>query len=71
MKTIRERYHSDPHFKALVDIMVSHIEACSYTPTEMREAAILASILYQQSKPAPYPMELEKALREVDKFLCR
>ena len=47
-KTPRDRYRNDNNFKALVDTMWAHIERCEFTPSEMREAAILASILYQE-----------------------
>jgi len=46
--TVHDRYYNDPQFHALVDMMVSHIINCKYTPSEMREAAILASIKYEQ-----------------------
>lgn len=48
MMTLRDRYQTDPAFKALVDMMVGHIQTCQYTPSEMREAAILASIIYEE-----------------------
>lgn len=47
----RERYFSDPEFNKLVDMMVNSIHSCHYTPSELREAAILASIIYQESQP--------------------
>jgi hypothetical protein len=40
---------TDPSFHALVQIMVAHIEAGKFTPTEMREAALLAHIIYQEN----------------------
>ncbi len=48
MKTIRERYLNDVQFKTLVDVMASQLDRCAYTPSEMREAAIMASILYNE-----------------------
>lgn len=44
----RQRFQSDPQFAALVKAMAAHIEACNFTPSEIREAAILASILYME-----------------------
>ncbi|MFA5346430.1 MAG: hypothetical protein WC315_09190 [Candidatus Omnitrophota bacterium] len=35
-------------FHQLVDYMVVTIEQCNYAPSEMREAAILASIIYAE-----------------------
>lgn len=48
MKTPKEKYYSDPHYHQLVDVMVSMIVQAKYTPSEMREAAILASIIYEE-----------------------
>uniref|UniRef100_A0A6M3JZX6 Uncharacterized protein n=1 Tax=viral metagenome TaxID=1070528 RepID=A0A6M3JZX6_9ZZZZ len=48
MKTPRDRYYNDAHFKYLVDMMVAQIHRCNYTPSEMREAAIMASIMYHE-----------------------
>ena len=49
MQSPRERYLTDPHFHALVELMAAHIRECNYTPSEMREAAVLASIIYEQN----------------------
>ena len=60
MMSPRERYHSDPTFHALVDTMTEYIINCQYTPSEMRDAALLASINYEMHHhrfPA-YPKEL-------------
>lgn len=42
------RYHRDVHFKTLVDMMEKMVHACDFTPTELREAAILAAVHYEQ-----------------------
>ncbi len=39
-----DRYNRDPAFKSLVDVMHAFIQRAEYTPTEMREAALLACI---------------------------
>jgi len=48
MKTPQAKYLTDNSYKALVDVMIAHIEECKFTPSEMREAAILASIMYEE-----------------------
>jgi hypothetical protein len=48
MMTPDERYHRDVQFKQLVDIMINAIRQAQFTPTELREAAILAAIKYEQ-----------------------
>ena len=60
MKTPQERYSSDPAFHALVNTMVNSIVQCKYTPSEMREAALFASIKYEETHimPKTYPKEI-------------
>ncbi len=48
MKTPRDKYQNDPAYKMLVDILVNQIVECKYTPSELREAALLASIIYEE-----------------------
>lgn len=47
-----ERYHRDPAFARLVDTLESLIYKAEYTPSELREAVILAAIRVNYSKPA-------------------
>jgi hypothetical protein len=47
-KSPRERYYHDNAFHTLVDTLVNNIIACNYTPSELREAVILASIIYHE-----------------------
>ena len=49
MKTPREKYMTDNHYKALVNVMLTQIEGAQFTPSEIREAAILASIMYEEA----------------------
>lgn len=53
MKSIRERYHSDPAFYSLVNALYSFIQKAEFTPTEIREAAMLAQIKYEETNPRP------------------
>lgn len=46
-----ERYLRDAAFRMLVDVLESQIETCQYTPTELREAALLAAVHYEMRKP--------------------
>lgn len=49
MMTPKERYEHDPVFHQLVDLLRHYLEenACrQYTPTELREAVILAASMY-------------------------
>ena len=68
----RERYRNDPAFKNLVDMMTHQILSCNYTPSEMREAAILASIRYEEIniRELRYVRpELEEALATIRKYV--
>ena len=47
MMSANERYSNDPQFRALVDNLHNHIREAKFTPTEIREAAILAQIHYE------------------------
>ncbi len=53
MMKMHERYMNDPKFHALVDMMLSVIMNGEFTPTEIREAAMLAQIRYEEIKPRP------------------
>lgn len=46
--TPQRRYDNDIHYRALVDMMHAQIAQCHFTPSEMREAAVLASIMYER-----------------------
>jgi len=42
-----DRYQRDPMFRTLVDMMEQQIHLGNYTPTELREAAILAALIHE------------------------
>ncbi len=44
----RERYDRDHQFRQLVMLLEHSIHDCEYTPTEIREAAMLAAVLYEE-----------------------
>lgn len=50
---VRGRYLNDPAFHALVSTLQNCIESAQFTPTEIREAAMLAQILYEERHPRP------------------
>ena len=51
MRSADDRYRNDPQFKQLVDQMIAHIMNLDYTPSEMRDAAMLASIHVEMMRP--------------------
>jgi hypothetical protein len=51
--TIRERYQQDATFAAVVDFIRWGIRENKYTPSEVREAAVLAAYLEECANPLP------------------
>jgi len=49
-----ERYLRDTAFRTIVDMLEHLIREAKYTPTELREACILAAIHYEMTKPRSY-----------------
>lgn len=58
MMTARERYMMDPLFHALVNALRHRLEFAEFTPTEIREAAMLAQIMYEEENPRLLPMAI-------------
>jgi hypothetical protein len=70
MKTPREKYYNDPDYKILVDFMVNQMKNCKYTPSEMREAATLASIIYYETREPQYAIcPLNKELEALENWV--
>ena len=49
IKTPEYRYRNDTQFHALVNAMYAHIAQGLFTPTEIRQAAIYASIMHERN----------------------
>ncbi len=62
MRSVVERYQTDAEFRGLVDILASQIYAARYTPTEIREAAIMAAMIVESRTIRPMYIPL----RELD-----
>lgn len=54
MKTPEEKYLHDPQYAWLVESLVSLIRQAQFTPSEVREAAMLACIKYEMQRPSPH-----------------
>jgi hypothetical protein len=70
--SVQERYHNDANFRALTDLLAAYIYKADYTPSEVREAAMLAcikiemeSVRYLQVIPRP----TEEAIEELRRFV--
>jgi hypothetical protein len=53
MLNVKERYENDCIFRTMVDSLVVAMEQGTITPTEAREAAMFAQILYEDRNPRP------------------
>lgn len=65
MKTGRDRYFNDNNYKMLVDQMVAFIYDNKYTPSEMRDAAMTASIIHEQRCPAPLSLTVRGEVERI------
>lgn len=53
--TPEERYQRDPSFHALVHILRGELQKGNYTPTELREACLLAATFHEAyAEPARF-----------------
>lgn len=49
-RTPDARYRGDAKFRALVDMMEAYLHNADFTPSEMREAALLAAINFERRR---------------------
>lgn len=73
MKTPREKYMNDHEYNRLVDMLESMIEHARFTPSEMREAVVLACINYEMRhvRQSTIDPRAEEAFRILDEFTTR
>ena len=70
MKTPKDKYQNDPEYNHLVNMLESLIEQAHFTPSELREACILASINYEIRHVREHNINprLNDALYTLDEF---
>jgi len=73
MKTPRDKYMNDPEYHALVNMLESFIERAQFTPSELREACVLACINYEMRHVREMTIDprTAEALRVLDEFTTR
>tara|TARA_Y100000815_G_C13265771_1_gene471050 strand:- start:147 stop:380 length:234 start_codon:yes stop_codon:yes gene_type:complete len=73
MKSPREKYMNDPEYHQLVHFLEGQIERARFTPSELREACILACINYEMRhvRQSAIDPRTEEALRILDDFTTR
>ncbi|MGB8274119.1 MAG: hypothetical protein WCF16_02490 [Alphaproteobacteria bacterium] len=64
MRSVTERYQTDAQFRQLVDLLYSSIDNAQFSPSEIREAAMLAHILYEERHIRPMIVDEADILRE-------
>jgi hypothetical protein len=57
MKTPHDKYLNDPEYHNLVKTLEAFIEQARFTPSELREACILAAIHYERRHAREYPID--------------
>ncbi len=55
----RARYHQDSEFHHLVDMMHMLIQRSQFSPSELREAALLAAVMYEETRVTRFHIEGE------------
>ena len=65
----RERYETDPAYHQMVQAMEGMIEQCHFTPSELREMAILAAIHVEMRVVPEYHLgQVSEALKTLRDF---
>jgi len=68
MPTPQERYDTDAHFRMIVDVLTQQIIECNYSPSELRDAAMLAVVRYETLYTRPKYLMENDSLRRVDAY---
>ena len=73
MKTPKEKYMNDPEYYHLVCTLEQLIEQARFTPSELREACILASINYEMRhiRDMQIPAPVREAFETLDRFMSK
>lgn len=73
MKTPKEKYMNDPEYHQLVDMLENFIERAQFTPSELREASVLACINYEMRHVREVTIDphAAEAFRILDEFTTK
>ena len=73
MQSPRDKYMNDPEYHHLVHTLEGLIEAARFTPSELREACVLASINYEMRhiRHVTIDPRAEDALRVLDEYMSK
>lgn len=73
MRSPREKYMNDPDYHRLVDMLEQFVESAQFSPSELREASVLACINYEMRHVREITIDprTESAFRVLDEFVQR
>ena len=73
MQTPKDKYLNDPEYNHLVSVLEDLIESARFTPSELREACVLASINYEMRHIREQNIDprVKDAFRIIDEFISR
>ncbi len=73
MRSPREKYMNDPDYHRLVDMLEQFVERAQFSPSELREASVLACINYEMRHVREITIDprTESAFRVLDEFVQR
>lgn len=69
--TPAEKYNNDAQYRTLVVAIEHQLHEANFTPSEVREAAVLACIHYEQRNAMPLriiPAEVRQAMKVLQKW---
>lgn len=61
-KKLEQRYFSDVEFHTIVNMLYNQLYKVRFTPSEMREAAMLACLKFEYNNPSPIITNPETAV---------
>jgi len=67
MRTPRQKYDNDPRYHNMVDTLEKMLHEAYFTPSEVREMAMLACINFEFRKPRRYFIPVERAIEVMER----
>ncbi len=73
MSNPKERYENDPQYKRLCDMIESFLHQAQFTPSEVRECAVMACIHYEMKYGFRHylqsvPMQVNDAFKTLETY---
>lgn len=68
VRTPQERYELDAEFRSLVDNLTHFIIECRFSPSELREAVVLAAIRYETIHARPVYIRTGDTINRIDSY---